>query len=332
MAIRIGRRQFTTALGGTFLAWPLGARSQQPAMPVIGFVRSTSASSSGPDIVPAFILGLGELGYVEGRNIQIEYRWANGEYDRLPSLVADLVDRNVAVILAGGGSDPAKAAKAATAKIPIVFVSAADPVKAGLIASFNRPGGNLTGVSLLGSALEAKRLGLLHQLVPGPAPIAVLVNPKYPDADLQQRELQQAASLINRQLNIGRASTEADINVAAATFAQQGACALLVAQDPFFDNRRDQLIALAARNKLPAIYFQRAFAELGGLVSYGTNFSDGYRQAGVYVGRILKGEKPSDLPVLQPTKFELVVNMKTAKALGLTIPPGVLAIADEVIE
>jgi putative ABC transport system substrate-binding protein len=319
-------------LSGAPVAWPLAVQAQKPAMPVVGFVRSTSASTSAPDIVPAFLSGLGELGYVEGRNFQIEYRWADGQYDRLPGLVADLVDRNVAVILAGGGTDPAKAAEAATTKIPIVFVSAADPVKAGIIASFNRPGGNVTGVSLLGSALEAKRLGLLHELIPGPTPISVLVNPKYPDADLQLRELQEAASMIKRQINIVRASTEPDIDLAFATFAQQGASALLVAQDPLFDNRRDQIIALAARYKLPAIYFQRDFAEEGGLISYGTNFADGYRQAGIYVGRILKGDHPTDLPVIQPTKFELVINLKTAKALGLAVPYSMQLLADDVIE
>jgi putative ABC transport system substrate-binding protein len=247
-------------------------------------------------------------------------------------LVADLVKRKVAVILAAGGSDPAKAAKAATATIPIVFISASDPVKVGIVMSLNRPGGNVTGVSLLGSALEAKRLGLLHELVPGAASIGVLINPKYPDSNLQLREVQEAASTIKRQINIVHASTEAEIDAAISTLAQQGSVALLVAQDPFFGSRREQLVALAARYKLPAIYYQNEYAKVGGLVSYGTDFADGYRQAGIYVGRILKGEKPADLPVVQPTKFELIINLKTAKTLGLDVPPHLQQLADEVIE
>ena len=328
------RREFITFLGGAAaspLVRPLAARAQQPAMPVIGILSSLSSSYI-TLLLPPFRQGLKESGYVEGQNVAIEVRAAEGQYDRLPALAADLVDRKVAVIFATGGSDPAKAAKAATAAIPIVFISAADPVNAGIVASLNRPGGNVTGVSLLGSALEAKRLGLLHEIVPGAASIGVLVNPKYPDADLELRELQEAASAINRQINIVRAGTEPEIDTAFATVARQGAGALLVAQDPFFGSRRDQLVALAARHKLPVIYFQRDFAEIGGLVSYGTDFADAYRQAGIYVGKILKGAKPADLPVMQPTKFELVVNLKTAKVLGLAIPSGVLAIADDVIE
>ena len=325
------RREFIKLLGGAAVVWPLAARAQQPATPVVGFLGSFSLSYV-KHFAPAVRKGLSETGYIEGQNVVIEYRSAEGQYDRLPGLVADLVDRKVVVILAAGGSDPAKAAKAATANIPIVFVSAADPIKDGLIASLNRPEGNVTGVSLLGAALEAKRLGLLHEIVPGAASIGVLVNPKYPNADLQLRELQEAAGVIKRQIIIARASTEAEIDSAFATVSQQGVGALLVAQDPFFGGRREHIVALAARYRLPAIAFQREFAEIGGLISYGANFADGYRQAGIYVGKILKGTNPADLPVMQPTKFELVVNLKTAKSLRLAIPESFLLRADEVIE
>ena len=246
--------------------------------------------------------------------------------------MTDLVGHNVAVMLTAGGSDPAKLAKAATSTIPIVFISAADPVKAGVVTSFSRPEGNVTGVSLVGSALEAKRLELLQQLVPRVSLVGVLVNPKYPDADLQVHEVQKAADVMKRQIEIVRASTESEIDTAFVILAQRGANALLVAQDVLFNSRRDQLVALAARYQLPAIYNQREYAEIGGLMSYGTHFADGYRQAGVYVGKILKGTRPSDLPVLQPTKFELVINLKSAKAFGLDVPPQLLARADEVIE
>jgi putative ABC transport system substrate-binding protein len=325
------RRAFITLLGGA-AAWSLAAHAQQkPAIPVIGLLGSFSSSYM-ERFALAVRQGLNETGYIEGQNVVIEYRSAEGQYDRLPSLVADLLDRKVAVILAAGGSEPAKVAKAATATIPIVFLGAADPIKAGIVASLNRPGGNVTGVSLLGSALEAKRLGLLHEITPGTASIGALVNPKYPDAALQLRELQEAADAIKRQISIVRASTESEIDAAFATVAQQGAGALLVAQDPLFVSRREQIVALAARYKLPAMYVHREFAESGGMVSYGTNFADGYRQAGIYVGKILKGTNPADLPVMQPTKFELVVNLKTAKSLGLTIPDSFLLRADEVIE
>ena len=331
MAIGIGRRHFISAIGSTAAWWPLAARAQQPAMPVIGILSSLSSSNI-TSRLPPFRQGLKESGYTEGQNVAIEYHVAEGQYDRLPALAADLVDRKVALIFAAGGADPAKAAKAATTTIPIVFVSAGDPFKAGIVTSLGRPAGNITGVSLLVSALEAKRLGLLHEIVPGAASIGVLVNPKVADADLELHELQEAASAINRQINIVRASTETEIDTAFATLAQQASGALIVAADPFFTSRRDRVVALAARYKLPAIYFQREFADNGGLSSYAPDFADGYRQAGVYVGKILKGTKPADLPVMQPTKFELVINLKTAKTLGLTIPAGVLSIADDVID
>jgi putative ABC transport system substrate-binding protein len=325
------RRDFLGVLGGAAVAWPVVARAQKPAMPIVGVLSSLTSSVISIRAV-AFRQGLKETGYVEGQNLLIEYRMAEGQYDRLPKLAAELVLRGVNVIFAAGGSDPAKAAMAATSTIPIVFLSAADPVSAGIVESLNRPGGNVTGVSLLGSVLEAKRLGLLREIIPAAASISVLVNPQFPDVDLQLRELQKAAGVIKQSINIERASTEAEIDRAFATIAQKGGDALLVAQDAFFNSRREQIVALEARYKLPVIYDQRESAEIGGLISYGTDFSNQYRQAGIYVGKILKGAKPADLPVLQPTKFELVINLKTAKALGLTVPPALLTSADQVIE
>jgi putative tryptophan/tyrosine transport system substrate-binding protein len=324
------RRDLITAFGAAAV-WPAAARAQQPAMPVIGFLASLS-SAYVAHFAPAFRRGLSETDYIDGQNVVIEFRAAEGKYDRLAGLAAELLDRKVAVIVAIGGSEPAKVAKAATATIPIVFVSAADPIRAGVVTSFNRPGGNITGVSLLGSALEAKRLELLHEMIPGASPIGVLLNPKYPDFEIELHDLQDAADVIKRKILVARASTETEIDAAFATVTQQGASALLVAQDPFFNSQREHLVAVATQFKLPVIYGQREHAEVGGLFSYGTSFAEGYHQAGVYVGKILKGAKPSDLPILQPTKYELVINLRTARTLGVAVPSSLLALADEVIE
>jgi putative ABC transport system substrate-binding protein len=282
--------------------------------------------------VLAFRAGLKQTGFVEGQNVAIEYRWAKGRYDQLPTLATELVQRQVAVIAATGGSMSAQAAKAATSTIPIVFNLGVDPVKLGLIASFNRPGGNVTGVNTLSPALEAKRLGLLREMVPQAATIAVLLNPTNPDADLQQRDIQTAATAMGQHLRIFNASSEADVEAAFVGIVQQRADALLVGNDVFFVNRREQIVALAARHAIPAIYTFRIFAESGGLMSYSTDLVEVYRQIGFYVGRVLKGEKPAELPVVQPTKFEFVINLKTAKALGIRISDNLLSLADEVIE
>ena len=325
------RRDFIKVIAGSAAALPLAARAQQTAMPVIGYLQSASPSYFA-QFSDAVRQGLNEIGYVEGQNVAIERRSAEGHYDRLAALATGLVDRRVAVILAAGGSDPAKAAKAATSNIPIVFVSAADPVRTGLVASLNRPGGNVTGVSLLASALDAKKLGLLRELAPKASTIGVLINPDYPSANSQREEAQQAAARLGLRPLMLSARADGEIDLAFASAARQGADALLVATDPFLLSRRERLVALAARYAVPAIYAQREVVTAGGLISYGPHFWDGYRQAGAYVGRVLKGEKPADLPVLQPTKFELVINLKTAKALGLEVPDRLLALADEVIE
>jgi putative ABC transport system substrate-binding protein len=280
--------------------------------------------------VAGFLQGLKESGYVEGKNVTVDYQWARGQYDRLQLMAADLVRRKVAVIASNTPATPV--AKAATTEIPIVFVSTGDPVIVGIVTSFNRPGGNVTGVGLLGAELETKRLELLHQFIPGIAPIGLLVNPTNPAANLQLRELQNAAGMIKRQINILRARTPLDIETHFTTAAQQGAGGLLIVQDPFYNSQREQLVALAGRHKLPVLYPLREFAEIGGLVSYGHNLVDGYREMGVYAGRVLKGEKPADLPVIQPTKFEFVINLKTARAIHLSVPDKLLVAADEVIE
>jgi putative tryptophan/tyrosine transport system substrate-binding protein len=323
------RREFITLLGGAAVNWPLAARAQQQKMPVVGFLNGGSPDGYAP-YVTGFLRGLNETGYVEGKNVTVDYRWARGQYERLQVLAADLVRRKVAVIAANTPTAPV--AKAATAEIPIVFVNTGDPVVAGLVASFNRPGGNVTGVSLLGPELETKRLELLDQLVPGTTPIGVLVNPMNPAAVIQLRKLQEAAGVLKRQIDVVRASTAPGIETAFEIVAQNGTDGLLVVQDPFYNSRRDQIVALAARYRRPVVYPLREFADIGGLVSYGHDLVDGYRQMGVYVGRILKGEKPADLPVVQPTKFEFVINLKTAKTLGLTVPPSLLTTANEVIE
>jgi putative ABC transport system substrate-binding protein len=323
------RREFITLVGGA-AAWPVTARAQQPALPVIGFLGSRSAGDSA-HLVTAFRQGLNETGYIESRNVAIEFRWAEGHYDRMPEMATDLARRQVAAIFASAPPGVV-AAKRATTTIPIIFTSGGDPVADGFVASFNRPGGNVTGVYVLTTALEAKRLELLNELMPKAAMIAVLVNPNLPDAETRSRYVQEAARALGKQLLILRVSTEGELYTAFATIAEQRAGALVITSDPFFNSRSDQLVALAARHAVPAIYAQREFAAAGGLMSYGTSLSDAYRRAGAYVGRTLKGEKPADLPVQQSVKVELVINLQTAKTLGLTFPLPLLGRADEVIE
>jgi putative tryptophan/tyrosine transport system substrate-binding protein len=328
MAITIGRRELIAMLGGAAVACPLAVHAQQPAMPAIGFLSSRSPDDS-TLVLAAFRQALAEAGYVEGRNVAIEFRWAEGRYDRLPALAAELVRRPIAVI-AAFAPPAASAAKAATTTIPIVFETGEDPVEAGLVASHSRPGGNVTGVTLFTTLLGAKRLGLLRDLAQ-PELVGLLVNSTREGAT-QARDVQVAAHEVGQQVVVLQAGTDREIEAAFAALVERSARALMVGADPFFDTRRDRLIALAARHAVPTVYHLREFAFAGGLMSYGASIADAYRQNGIYVGRILKGEKAGDLPVVRPTRFELVINLKTAKALALAIPPGVLAIADEVIE
>jgi ABC-type uncharacterized transport system substrate-binding protein len=326
----VRRREFITLVVGAVAAWPLAARAQQAAMPVVGFLNGGSPEPFA-DYVAAFRQGLGETGFAEGRNVTIEFRWAEGQTDRLPALAADLVRRQVSVI-AAAGSAPALAAKTATAAIPIVFSGGSDPVRLGLVDSFSRPGANATGVNMFSTSLEPKRLGLLREIVPNAALIAVLVNPTGPNSEAQSRDVQEAARAVGQKIHILHASSQEELDTAFATVTQLRAAALLAGSDFFFNSRRNHIVALAARHAIPAIYEWREFVAAGGLMSYGTNLGETYRQVGIYTGRILKGDKPADLPVMQSIKFELVINLKTAKALGLVVPNSMQLLADEVIE
>ena len=325
------RREFIAGLGGAAAsAWPLVARAQQP-VPVIGFLSSRAPEDSA-HLVAAFFQGLAEQDYTEGKNVAVEYRWARGQWNRLPTMAAELVARNVAVIVAAGGEPAALAAKAATSTIPIVFGAGSDPVKTGLVASLSHPGGNVTGTALMTTDVEAKRLGLLPTLVPRAALTAVLFNPKFPGVEERLKEVETAARTLNMRIQIIEASNEAEIDLALAALIEQRAEALQVTGDPFFDTQRAKIIAFTKQHAIPAIYQFREYAVAGGLMVYGPSISDNYRQFGIYTGRILKGSKPADMPIFRSVKFEFVINLKTAKALGLDIPSGLLAIADEVIE
>ena len=325
------RREFIGLISSVAATWPLAVRAQQPAMPVIGFMSARSPDDS-MHLVAAFRQGLSEAGFVEGQNAAIEYRWGLGQYDRMPALAADLVNRRVAVLVGVGGDISARAAKQATSTSPIIFGTGSDPIKAGYVESLSRPGGNATGYSLLTNQMEPKRLNMLHDLVPGTAVIGVLLNPNFPPAARQLQDLEEAARTIDQRLFVSKASNDVELNAAFTSLIQQRVGALLVAADPYFDTRRDQIIAFANQNRLPAIYQFREYAVAGGLISYGPSITDLYRQSGIYAGRILKGAKPADLPVVQPTKFDFVINLKTAKAIGFTVPQGLVNAADEVIE
>jgi ABC-type uncharacterized transport system substrate-binding protein len=325
------RREFFTLLGGAAASWPLAARAQQPAMAVIGFVSGRSPKES-TGVVAAFRRGLGETGFVEGQNLLIAFRWAEGHYDRLPALAGELVGLRVGVLVAAGGTASALAAKAATATIPIVFTAVGDPVGTGLVASLSRPEANVTGMSVLAPAIVGKRIELLKRSVPTAAGIAYLVNPSSPSSVIELNEALAAANTLGIPLHVLNASTEGDLEAAFASVVRLRAGGLVVAIEAFFDNQRDRLAALSVRHAVPTLYGSRENVAAGGLMSYGPNIADSYRWAGVYTGRILKGEKPAELPVMQPTKFDLVINLRTAKALGLEIPPTLVALADEVIE
>jgi len=325
------RRTFLGTLGAA-LGCPLSAQAQRSATAIVGFLHGGSLNYNIKQFTPAVAAGLKEQGFTVGENVTIEPRAAEGHYERLPGLVAELIDRKVSLILAVGGTEPAEAAKTATSTLPIVFLSGADPVATGLVASLAHPGGNVTGVTLLGAALEAKRLQILHELAPGAALVAALVNPHYPAAARQKREIETAAQSLGVRVEIEATSTTAEIDAAVAKAANLNAGALLVAQDPFLAANQQRLVELAAQYKLPAIYQQREFVDIGGLASYGTDYNDAYRQAGNYIGRILKGARPADLPIVEPTKFALALNAKTAKTLGIALPPLLLAQADDVVE
>jgi putative ABC transport system substrate-binding protein len=324
------RREAIRVVGGA-AAWPLAALGQQAAVPVIGFMSGRSPADSAY-LVDAFRQGLRETGYLEGETISVEYRWADGDYDRLLGFASDLLGRNVLVLVAVGGDPSAVAAKQATSSVPIVFGMGGDPVKASLVASFNRPGGNATGFTLLTNQMEPKRVGLLHELVPSVSLLGALINPSFPPAARQLEDIENATRSINQSLFVARAVNDAELEAAFASFVEQRVGAVLVAAAPFFDTRSTQIIALAAKHRLPAMYQFRQYAVVGGLISYGPSITDSYKQAGVYAGRILRGAKPGDLPVLQPTKFEMVINLKTANALGIAIPNTMQLLADEVVE
>jgi putative ABC transport system substrate-binding protein len=324
------RREFIRFIGSSVLGWPLAVRAQQPMMPVVGFLKNTAASASMLQVA-AFRGGMSKMGYDEGHSVSIEYRYADNQYDRLSNLAVDLVRRRVDLIVAAG-DNPALAAKAATQTIPIVFVVAGDPVQLGVVSNLNRPDGNATGVSFFSSTVTSKRLGLLHTLLPDASSLALLVNPMNSSADAEVAEADTAAHVLGCNLLVAKATSTVDIDLAFVTLQKQGAAAIVIAGDAFFINSRDQIVALAARYRIPAIYNLREYIQAGGLMSYGADISDIYQQAGWYSGRLLRGVKPTDLPVMLPTEFPLVINLKTAKALGLGIPPGLLAIADEVIE
>jgi putative ABC transport system substrate-binding protein len=318
-------------LGGAAATWPLAARARQPALPIIGWLHGANPDAYAP-MTTAFRKTLSESGYSEAQNVKFEYRWAEGRLERLPELAADLVHRQVSVIFAGGGAEPALAAKAATSTIPIVFFMSGDPVTEGLVASLNQPGGNLTGVTSFSGVLSSKRLELLRELVPTAGFVAVLINPSNSNARFRSKEVEDASLVLALQTHVVNASNQDDIDVTVASLAQRGNGALLVVDDPLFFSQRIKLVTLAARYRIPTIYFRSEFVAAGGLISYGTDYAEMYRQIGRYTGQILKGAYPADLPVVQPTKFELVINMQTARALGLEIPPTLLARADEVIE
>jgi len=324
------RREFIGLLGGAAASWPLAAHAQQVTTPVVGFLHSGSKLRS-PHII-GFGQGLDETGFVDGRNVTVQYRFAEGHYDQLPAMVADFVNGNVAVLAALGGVQTALAAKPASATIPVIFANGSDPVRFGLVESLNRPGANMTGVSFFTATLEAKRMVLLFELVPAARTFGIMINPTNDNADLQLKDIAQGGLTLSRPITIQKASSEREIEVAFKTFAQQQVDALLVGSDPYFFGEREKIVTLAARYNLPTMYEWREFAQAGGLASYGTNLLDNYRMAGVYVGRILKGEKPANLPVMQATKFEFVINLKTAKALRLDVSPTLSARADDVIE